>query len=98
MNLAEIVTQIQQDYPESEIGRLLEKKLETTTPESTWKAEGYATVSEWYRDFGNGDKDDEVIWDLVTYWETKYNRGKELEEKEGAELHDLLLEAYGVLT
>lgn len=97
MNLADIVTQIQQDYPEDEIGHLLEMKL-ALIPKETYVREGYTNPKDWYRDCGNGEQDDAVIWDLVTYWETKYNRGKELEEKEEAELHDLLLEAYGVLT
>lgn len=97
MNLAEIVTQIKLDYPESEIGRLLEKKLEATTPESTWKELGYKNAGEWYRDYGNGDQDDEVIWDLITYWEQKYNKGKELPESVSCEIHDRLIEEYTVL-
>ncbi len=96
MNLAHIVTQIQQDYPESEIEGLLQEKLKTISPR-TYQREGYENAKELYRDCGNGEYDDEVIDDLILYWERHYNRGPGLSEGETSELHDLLLEAYGVL-
>jgi hypothetical protein len=96
MNLEEQVQIILRDFPEERVRKMLQEEIEAT-PEKIWSAEGYDNAQDWYRDCGNGQKDDNVIYRLITYWEGKYNGGRVLDENKSAEMHDRLLEEYMAL-
>lgn len=97
MNLDNIIEKIKSNFSEGELISNLDDEI-LNWMDSDWQKDGeYESEYDWYLEYGRGEAENEIVKDMIKWWQDKYNNGKELNTEEYCQIYNKITEEYGFL-
>ncbi|HKL24445.1 MAG TPA: hypothetical protein VJ912_03860 [Candidatus Nanoarchaeia archaeon] len=97
MDLENIIEKIKENFSEGELTSRLDNEIFNWV-DSDWQEDGeYESEYDWYFDYGGGEAENEIVKEMIRWWQDKYNNGKELNTEEYCKIYNKIIEEYDFL-